>query len=120
MSATVAVRARGTAATVLARLPLTRIRPLAEPPAGSGLKPVMGDPGFPVLGHSFEFFSDALAVSRRLHAKFGQVAWVNVVGTQLVLVLGPDALETVPATVIKRSPTVRDGTTSSARSSTAA
>lgn len=95
MSATVAVRARGTAATVLARLPLTRIRPLAEPPAGSGLKPVMGDPGFPVLGHSFEFFSDALAVSRRLHAKFGQVAWVNVVGTRLVLVLGPDALETV-------------------------
>lgn len=29
---------------------------LAEPPAGSGLKPVMGDSGLPVLGHMIETF----------------------------------------------------------------
>ena len=30
--------------------------PLAEPPAGSGLKPVMGDHGLPILGHMIEMF----------------------------------------------------------------
>ena len=29
---------------------------LAEPPAGSGLKPVMGDSGLPILGHMIEMF----------------------------------------------------------------
>ena len=29
---------------------------LAEPPAGSDLKPVMGDAGLPILGHMIEMF----------------------------------------------------------------
>ena len=29
---------------------------LAEPPAGSDLKPVMGDNGLPILGHMIEMF----------------------------------------------------------------
>ena len=29
---------------------------LAEPPAGSGLTPVMGDSGLPIIGHMIEFF----------------------------------------------------------------
>ena len=30
--------------------------PLAEPPAGSGLKPAMGDSGLPIIGHMVEIF----------------------------------------------------------------
>jgi len=30
--------------------------PLAEPPAGSGLRPAMGDSGLPIIGHMIEFF----------------------------------------------------------------
>ena len=33
-------------------------RELAEPPPGSGLKPVMGDRGLPVLGHLIEMFRE--------------------------------------------------------------
>lgn len=91
----VALRARGAAAAMLGRVPLSGTHPLAEPPAGSDLKPVMGDPGVPVLGHSLEFFGDSLGTARRFYQRFGQVAWANVVGTKVVVVLGPDGIETV-------------------------
>ena len=29
---------------------------LAEPPAGSGLKPILGDSGLPIIGHMIEIF----------------------------------------------------------------
>src|ERR1700730_19264735 len=33
-------------------------RVLAEPPAGSGLKPVLGDSGLPILGHFIVLFRE--------------------------------------------------------------
>lgn len=42
-------------------------------------------------------FDDTLATSRRLHARDGTVFWTNVVGTRLVVALGPDSIETVLA-----------------------
>ena len=95
MSAPSALRARGIAASLLERLPSGSARPLAEPPAGSGLAPVMGEPGLPVVGHSIEVFHDLLGLSRRFHRRFGPVFWTSVAGTKLVIVLGPDGIETV-------------------------
>ncbi len=97
MTAPSALRARGIAAALLARVPPSGGRPLADPPAGSGLKPVMGDPGMPIVGRTIEVFHDLLGVSRRFHQRFGPVFWTSVAGTRLVIVLGPDGIETVLA-----------------------
>lgn len=105
MSAPAALRARGLAAAMLERVPTPGARPLADPPPGSGLAPVMGDPGVPLLGHTIGFFADPLAHCRRAYERFGTVFWGNVIGTNVVVVLGPDGIETVLAN--------RDGTFSS-------
>lgn len=95
MPAPLTVRTRSAATAAMSRLPTPAPRPLADPPAGSGLRPVMGDPGLPVVGHTLDYLADSLATSRHFHARFGTVYWVNAFGTQLVMVLGPDAIETV-------------------------
>ncbi len=95
MSAAASLRARAAVADLLERVPVGSARPLAEPPAASGLSPVMGDAGLPVVGHSLGFFSDTLGTARRFHERLGPVFWTNVVGTRLVVVLGPEGLETV-------------------------
>ena len=69
-------------------------RPLARPPAGSGLKPVMGNYGFPVIGHIFSSLADPLDFSRRRYEQFGPVSWAGGVGFRVVSLMGPDALET--------------------------
>src|SRR4051812_15665173 len=97
MSAPISLQARTVAASVAARIPTPGARPLAEPPAGSGLEPVMGDPGIPLVGHSLGFLQNSLDYSRRFHQQFGPVFWGNVFGTRLVMVLGPDGIETVLA-----------------------
>ncbi len=86
------VRARSAAAAVVERAPSTPQRALAEPPPGSGLQPLMGEAGPPLLGHSLGFLQRNLEVSRRLHAKHGPVFWTNAFGTQIVMVLGPEAI----------------------------
>ena len=70
-----------------------RTQPLAEPPAGSGLKPVMGDYGFPFLGHSLSSLADPLEFARRRYALHGPVSWVGGVGLRVVQLIGPEALE---------------------------
>src|SRR4051794_8689180 len=97
MTSTRTLQARGVAAALAERLPTPSARPLAAPPPGSGLQPVMGDPGLPIVGHTLGVLSDALALSRRFHAQFGTVFWGNIFGTRLVLVLGPEGIETVLA-----------------------
>ena len=74
------------------RVPSSPPRVLADPPPGSGLLPVPGEPGPPLLGHSLGFLQRNLEVSRRMHAKHGPVYWTNAFGTELVMVLGPDAI----------------------------
>jgi hypothetical protein len=45
--------------------------PLAEPPAGSGLKPVMGDAGLPILGHMIEVFRLGPEFVLEVYRKYG-------------------------------------------------
>jgi len=89
------LRARGIAASLAERAPTPAVEPLAAPPPGSGLKPVMGDAGLPLVGHTLEFLHDGLTYSRRYHERFGTVFWTGGFGIRSVTVLGPDGLETV-------------------------
>jgi cytochrome P450 len=95
MSTSLSLKTRAAATSLIARVPSPAPRALADPPPGSGLQPVMGDPGLPVVGHSLGFLQDSLATSRRFHAQFGPVFWAGAFGTKLVMVLGPDGIETV-------------------------
>ena len=70
-------------------------RPLAAPPAGSGLRPVLGEPGLPVLGKTLGFMRHGPAVALAQHRRFGQVSWTRMFGMRMVLVLGPEAAQEV-------------------------
>ncbi len=114
-------QARRVAGTVADKLPSPGSRALAEPPPGSGLEPLMGEPGPPVVGHSFGFLQNSLGLARRFHERYGPVFWTNTFGTKLVMVLGPEQpRDRARQQATARSRTRRAGTTSSARSSTAA
>jgi cytochrome P450 len=91
MSSTYARRARALAVSVAHRVP-SSIGSLADPPAGSGLKPIRGDFGPPLVGHSLEMLVDVLALARRRYARFGPVHWFGAPGTRAVMVLGPEAI----------------------------
>jgi cytochrome P450 len=80
---------------MLDRLPVPGPRPLAVPPPGSGLKPVMGEPGPPLVGLSLQWLEDYLGYSRKFYERYGTVSWGNSLGTQVVSVVGPDGIETV-------------------------
>ena len=95
MSTPVKLRARAVAASLVERAPASEVRPLAVPPPGSGLKPVMGDAGLPIVGHTLEFLHNGLDHARRYHERFGTCFWVSSLGTRFVQVLGPEGLETV-------------------------
>jgi cytochrome P450 len=95
MATSLPFKVRGVAASLLEHVPAGDARPLAEPPAGSGLKPVMGEPGPPVVGQTLLFLKDNLGYSRHFYEKYGTVFWGNSLGTKVVSVLGPDGLETV-------------------------
>ena len=69
--------------------------PLAEPPAGSGLKPVMGEVGLPVVGKSLQMIREGWASSREMHEKYGEVFWARAFGVDVVWALGPDAVQQV-------------------------
>jgi cytochrome P450 len=97
MSTPVKLKARGIAASLIERVPTPGVRPLATPPPGSGLKPVMGDPGVPLVGHTLEFLHDGLTHARDYYERFGTLFWTGGFGIQIVSVLGPDGLETVLA-----------------------
>src|SRR3954453_16189907 len=95
MTTSLPFKARGVAATLLEHVPAPAARPLAEPPPGSGLKPVMGEPGPRVVGHTLLFLKDNIGYSRHFYERYGTVFWGNSLGTQVVSVLGPDGIETV-------------------------
>jgi cytochrome P450 len=97
MSTPVKLKARSVVASLIEHLPSPGIQPLAAPPPGSGLAPVMGDPGIPVVGHTIEFLDDGLRHARRYYEQFGTVFWLNTLGGRWVQVIGPTGLETVLA-----------------------
>ncbi|AHH18354.1 cytochrome P450 [Nocardia nova SH22a] len=78
------------------RVPV-REQVLVTPPSGSGLRPVPGDPGPPLVGYSFNVFGDLLALQRRLFDRYGPVHWTSAFGTKLVIAVGPEATDEVLA-----------------------
>ena len=69
--------------------------PLALPPAGSGLKPVMGERGLPGIGKSLEFIREGESAGIRMAQKHGGIYWNRSFGTSIVWVVGPEAIQEV-------------------------
>ncbi|WP_019971519.1 cytochrome P450 [Mycobacterium sp. 141] len=67
----------------------------AEPPAGSGLKPIMGDTGLPIIGHMIEVFRAGPDYVLDLYRKHGPVYYAQTPALSQVMALGPDATQTV-------------------------
>lgn len=86
-------RLHSVGAAITSRFPSSE-QPLAKAPAGSNLKPVMGNYGFPVLGHIFSSLASPLDFARSRYDRYGPVSWAGGVGFRIVTLLGPDALET--------------------------
>lgn len=72
------------------RWPMTE---LATPPVGSGLHPVLGDAGAPLIGHTFEFMHFGPDFNLRRQQYFGPVSWVSAFGRRIVVLSGPDAAQ---------------------------
>src|SRR3954447_6739439 len=66
---------------------------LAEPPAGSGLKPVMGDKGLPILGHMIEMYRGGPEYTLHLYNTKGPVWYADSPVLPAVTALGPDAAQ---------------------------
>ena len=68
---------------------------LAEPPPGSGLKPVMGDSGLPVLGHMIETFRGGPDYLLQVYKTYGPLHYAYSPALPAVVALGPDATQAV-------------------------
>lgn len=68
---------------------------LADPPPGSGLKPVMGDSGLPLLGHIIEMFRGGPDFCLHLYEKYGPVYLAESPILSSIVALGPDATQTI-------------------------
>lgn len=71
--------------------------PLADPPEDSGLEPVWGEPGLPVLGKTLQMLRDGWHASIGYYEKYGEVYWTSGFGQQMVFVVGPEAAKEVLA-----------------------
>jgi cytochrome P450 len=68
---------------------------LAQPPAGSGLKPVFGDAGLPVIGHMIEFFRGGPEYLMHLYNTHGPLYYADSPALPAVTALGPDAAQAI-------------------------
>ncbi len=68
---------------------------LDDPPAGSGLRPIVGDSGLPILGHIIEMFREGPDFSLFLYRKHGPVYFAESPILPSIVALGPDATQTV-------------------------
>lgn len=68
---------------------------LALAPTDSGLAPVQGGSGLPLLGHGLSYLRDPVAMWEGRYARYGPVSWFRAFGRDFVLLLGPDASEVV-------------------------
>ncbi len=69
--------------------------PLAEPPPGSGLRPVPGDAGPPLVGYTLRLLREPMTWAQHRFEAYGPVSWMGAYGTRMVSAFGPDAAETV-------------------------
>ncbi len=79
---------------LLERAPL-RPAVLAAPPAGSGLKPVIGDRGIPFAGLGINTVRHGPAFQAQLMRRHGPVSWWGAFGRKVVAASGPDAAREV-------------------------
>jgi cytochrome P450 len=70
-------------------------RKLADPPPGSGLKPVMGDRGLPVVGHLIEMMRGGPDYLKFLYDTKGPVVFGDSPVLPGVAALGPDAAQII-------------------------
>ncbi|MGW6696248.1 cytochrome P450 [Nocardia sp. NPDC055049] len=96
MMSTLGRRAKSAVSALAERYP-SQTRALADPLPDSGLRPIMGDYGVPVIGHAIPAMSDSLDFARRRFDKYGPVHWVGIAGRSVVMVAGPEATEEVLA-----------------------
>jgi cytochrome P450 len=64
-------------------------------PAGSDLKPIPGDSGLPLLGHSLEALRLGLDFGLKRYETYGPVSWMKAFGINLVGIAGGDAIQVV-------------------------
>lgn len=78
-------------------LGLTPVRTavLAEPPAGSGLEPIVGDLGLPYLSNGLKTLRWGPAHGLADYRLRGPVTWSRPLGQKTVMVAGPDATQVV-------------------------
>ena len=69
-------------------------RELSRAPEDSGLQPIPGDKGLPVLGHALAATLGIEFLESRLDI-YGEISWMRGFGTPFVLALGPKAAEQV-------------------------
>ncbi|ETZ37773.1 P450 heme-thiolate domain protein [Mycobacterium intracellulare MIN_052511_1280] len=94
------------------------VRELAAPPAGSGLRPVLGDAGLPLVGHTLDYIRFGSDLGRERYERFGSVSWMGAFGTKMAVIAGPQATQEALTTNAKAFS--QDGWAfSSTRSSTA-
>jgi cytochrome P450 len=67
----------------------------AEPPAGSGLKPIVGNSGLPFLGHLIEIFRAGPEFVLETYRKHGPVYYSKTPALNAIAALGPDATQEV-------------------------
>uniref|UniRef100_UPI00029B360E cytochrome P450 n=1 Tax=Rhodococcus sp. P14 TaxID=450821 RepID=UPI00029B360E len=77
------------------------VRELAPPPAGSGLEPVRGTAGMPLLGHTLDYIRFGSNFTRARYQRFGPVWWMGAFGTRIVMVAGADATQEALTTKAK-------------------
>lgn len=78
----------------LARTPV-RQAVLAEPPAGSGLRPVLGDRGLPLVANLAKAVRWGPAQGLADYRSMGPVTWSRPLGQATVSVAGPEATQVV-------------------------
>ncbi|OBK74043.1 cytochrome P450 [Mycobacterium sp. 1274761.0] len=70
-------------------------RPMATPPPGSDLKPVIGDAGLPIIGHMIEMFRGGPDYLLHIYRKYGPLYYADSPALPAVAALGPDAAQAV-------------------------
>jgi cytochrome P450 len=69
------------------------VRELAAPPPGSGLAPVLGDAGAPVVGHALDSMRFGVDFALHHYEKYGPVSWMGSFGQKFVVLAGPEATQ---------------------------
>ncbi len=64
---------------------------VTHPGQATGLQEIPGDPGWPLIGRSFDFLFNMDVTLQSRYARYGEVSWTNAFGARFIGLLGPDA-----------------------------